>query len=1098
MMRIKDRRRCMDLKRSALIGFCIGMTAVTSIQSIAAEYQIATYSNAALLQMRSIGTGNLWENWTGDMSFLSGAKGNGTKEKPYQISTREQLMGLSELAAMGMEIGESEGTYPGDYRGSHFQLMRNIDLGGMNWIPIGFYKNEADFYLDEACSFEGHFDGNGKTVSNFRIADSDWKHVGLFGTAKNSVIKNLIVKPGAILYGSDSAGILIGRAENCEIREVTVMGTVKTDGTAGGIAGVICDGTVIENCTADHVAVDTGEKKEVYAGGIAGKAAESFIVDCVVNTGDSYTARIQGYGYVGGIVGFQNGTDIFNVHVMGTVGGSGSQAIGGVTGKYASGKMKVARFEGTIANSGLGSLAHEGTFIGTHDTGFHFRYGTEAGADLAYLFTDSEGKIAAGICGSGIPDDNSFDYDAHIGFWHGKDNFFTLVRGQNTKPETKQYFFEELETGILGIWDTADEVKEMLYAPDHFAPNSVGRPTRGYLVSVLQIDTAANVENYYDVASLTARGGSVYSKTLDKDTRGAVAAGDIVTVTTAPNNTANEKYQMNGVPTYTDQQGNRVDMDYQTGGAYSFVMPACDTELLAVYEKVAAGIRVNPEEMIFRVVQERSGNRKNPSIVTEVKDKTGKLIARYLGEQLEKETEVQDITVEAVVDKNNDVADCKVLWTVDDSDLLILKRNGDEDADGYTAKSASVELNLQADFFQKIIRNAETAQKENGYRYAIPDTVYGNGMQGGLAVLTANTRPSASFEGKPVTANCKIPVTFQIKDRTYVASEGASLNKKTLEFVVTRILTGSRKAPTETIAVTEPQTLTAVFRPDYFDKKDISWSINDTSLISVEGEEKEARVTVCSDAKWIRDLIAVDMAKYKNDWRVVQTGSGTREAAVTVRAEDMMGHTEYAVCEVRIQFETVDQTYLYSSSSSGGSSGGGSSGGGGGSKTAGTLTNKNPAADSNGPGGVPGSVIGTWIQENDGRWKFSSGNRQYCNEWAYIYNPYARDGQNAADWFWFDEYGYMKTGWKTDVNGMVYYLWPESDGTQGRMVTGWNWIVGEDGYERCYFFNPESDGTKGRLWKSGITPDGYQVNEIGIWEVNGVEQIRMIKEAASR
>ena len=77
-------------------------------------------------------------------------------------------------------------------------------------------------------------------------------------------------------------------------------------------------------------------------------AAESLIADCEVNTGDSLSARIQGGGYVGGIVGFQNSADIFNTHVMGTIGGSGSQSIGGITGKYASGKMKVARFEGTM------------------------------------------------------------------------------------------------------------------------------------------------------------------------------------------------------------------------------------------------------------------------------------------------------------------------------------------------------------------------------------------------------------------------------------------------------------------------------------------------------------------------------------------------------------------------------------------------------------------------------------------------------------------------------------------------------------------------------------------------------------------------------
>lgn len=169
---------------------------------------------------------------------------------------------------------------------------------------------------------------------------------------------------------------------------------------------------------------------------------------------------------MGGIVGFQNSADIFNTHVMGTIGGSGSQSIGGITGKYASGKMKVARFEGTIASSGLGSAAREGTFIGTHDTGFHFRYGVEDGADDAYLFADTEEKIAAGVCGSGVSDDNRFTYDAHIGFWNKGDNFYTLVQGQNTKKEDELYFYEELENGVLHVVDTEAAARQDLYTPD--------------------------------------------------------------------------------------------------------------------------------------------------------------------------------------------------------------------------------------------------------------------------------------------------------------------------------------------------------------------------------------------------------------------------------------------------------------------------------------------------------------------------------------------------------------------------------------------------------------------------------------------------------
>lgn len=78
-----------------------------------------------------------------------------------------------------------------------------------------------------------------------------------------------------------------------------------------------------------------------------------------------------------------------------------------------------------------------------------------------------------------------------------------------------------------------------------------------------------------------------------------------------------------------------------------------------------------------------------------------------------------------------------------------------------------------------------------------------------------------------MTANCRIPVTFQIKDRTKVAAEGASLNKTALNFTVTRKLTGDRKNPQETLTVSAPQILSGTFAPDYFDKKDINWTVGD-------------------------------------------------------------------------------------------------------------------------------------------------------------------------------------------------------------------------------------------------------------------------------
>ena len=130
-----------------------------------------------------------------------------------------------------------------------------------------------------------------------------------------------------------------------------------------------------------------------------------------------------------------------------------------------------------------------------------------------------------------------------------------------------------------------------------------------------------------------------------------------------------------------------------------------------------------------------------------------------------------------------------------------------------------------------------------------------------------------------------------------------------------------------------------------------------------------------------------------------------------------------------------------------------------------------------GAGYASSAIHGQWTYDPvTGKWTFTAGNRQYKNEWAYIYNPYAVDLQSQAAWFRFDVEGYMITGWFTDVDGNVYYLWPYSDNTLGHMVTGWlpigtNW----------YFFNPISNGTRGAMYRNTTTPDGYRVGPDGAW-----------------
>lgn len=156
-------------------------------------------------------------------------------------------------------------------------------------------------------------------------------------------------------------------------------------------------------------------------------------------------------------------------------------------------------------------------------------------------------------------------------------------------------------------------------------------------------------------------------------------------------------------------------------------------------------------------------------------------------------------------------------------------------------------------------------------------------------------------------------------------------------------------------------------------------------------------------------------------------------------------------------------------------SGGGSGGSSGGSSSSGhsAVSGKNAAAG--GPAAA-GTVSGTWKTGADGRWQFTLESGQIAaNQWLKVM------WNQEAKWYHFGSDGYMSEGWFTDVDGYTYYLHAEADGKRGYMYTGWNWIKGADGISRCYYFSETSDGTQGHLVKNKTTPDGYTVDENGVW-----------------
>ena len=137
-----------------------------------------------------------------------------------------------------------------------------------------------------------------------------WDFGGLFGAVENAEITELKVKPGHVITVKENGGIPRVPAKHFEDPECDGKRHIKDYRYSRWSYCGCPEDSGWKNCVSDHVAIDTGSGKEIFAGGIAGRAAESLIADCEVNTGDSLSARIQGGGYVGGIVGFQNSADI--------------------------------------------------------------------------------------------------------------------------------------------------------------------------------------------------------------------------------------------------------------------------------------------------------------------------------------------------------------------------------------------------------------------------------------------------------------------------------------------------------------------------------------------------------------------------------------------------------------------------------------------------------------------------------------------------------------------------------------------------------------------------------------------------------------------
>lgn len=891
------------------------------------------YKNFFGIALFASSTGDLWNDWLGNTHWT----GDGTESAPYEINDLSDLCGLSEMVAAG-----------NSFANEYFMLTQDIDVGNLtanrgNWNPIGWYQIKADLGKEVEHKFKGNFDGGGNTISGLKISSvsNELNNIGLFGAVEGGSIKNLIVSADNGMTGGDNVGVLAGSVSgDTIIYNVTVENSyLSAKGDVGGLVGQItgkanaAKGTVtIENCTADGIAIQQTEGVGAYIGGIAGNVQNANIVDVSVRTYDGGD-RIQGKGYTGGVVGRLNRSNIFNSYVSGTIGGNGGQAVGGIIGKYDSGNMFVARFAGTIGLTNQGSATREGTFVGTRDAANKFTYGTGKNDNFAYLFATT-GALAKKPFGSNIDADNTFTTDAHIGYWESTERKFHLVAGSVDKEITDRYYYEELEAGVkhvvinklsnnFGVQVGNEYWKGCDYKLDHFAPNSYGAPIRGYLVSIPRIDTRnANGSYDTDVASLTAIGrtGNAYYKAIDMDNPSAVAYGDVIEVSTAAKDRNGNRYQMVydenepgkvKPPTFTDEESNTQDMTYINGGAYTFTMPEADTELNVEYVKVTTALTMSPEKTVIKVVQTRSGDRKNPQLETIIYDENGKQISKYIGDV--SQVTPMPVAIHAEHNGAGNTNDKSVKWSVDNSNLLTLSN---VDTATYTIKDAYVMPSLSSTFIVGIIDKKVQEQVNSGYAEAIDNTIYTD-----VATVTATTNPATSVNNIAVVGNTRVDVTFQIVDNTTRRVEGLNLSYSDIELTVTRKLTGDRTNPVEVIECSEPSILTATLYPVQPFNKNVSWVDTQAgSIILVEpygNNNKDCSIrarydqTGKANPAWIQNVINADNQKRKDDKYVKLDGSASYSEIVTATAEDQTHGIVTAKCNVKINFTTIDNTVIH-------------------------------------------------------------------------------------------------------------------------------------------------------------------------------------------
>lgn len=258
--------------------------------------------------------------------------GNGSTGNPYIITKAEELAWFRDQVNSGKnkicaKIADNVEVI--DLKDFCHAADASKNIEKLSWVPIG----------NSNKTYEGTFDGNGKTISNLYINASQ-NNMGLFGTTYQSTIKNLTFENANVTNTQSNTGILVGKAGyGSTLQNIKISTTCQIKGGdyTGGIAGYL-DGNAY-NCV--NCATVQGIQ---YIGGLCGYYSR---------TGNSITACAN-YGKVtassmkaGGLVGYFDSGTIQDCANYGDV--KGTDRIAGMAGSVNNGKIQNVFSYGNIS-----------------------------------------------------------------------------------------------------------------------------------------------------------------------------------------------------------------------------------------------------------------------------------------------------------------------------------------------------------------------------------------------------------------------------------------------------------------------------------------------------------------------------------------------------------------------------------------------------------------------------------------------------------------------------------------------------------------------------------------------------------------------------